>query len=130
MSKAEREALTVVEAQQQTALNSSQAERRAQEQLQDLQNTAQVAWQKALRAQELRVFLYWLLLILPLLAIAGWLFVKKRKGNLLAVCLGLHLLCAVCLLCRAGALPAQLRRLCALHRRHCRHGAAAVRGYF
>ena len=33
LRKAEREALTIVEAQQQTALNSSQAERRAQERL-------------------------------------------------------------------------------------------------
>ncbi|MBK6387025.1 MAG: serine endopeptidase [Rhodoferax sp.] len=81
LRKTEREALTRVEAQQQAALNASQTESRANAQLQDLQNTAQVAWHKAGRAQELRVFLYRLMLTLPLLAVAGWLFVKKRKGT-------------------------------------------------
>jgi hypothetical protein len=81
LRKAERDALTQVEAQQQAALNASQTESRAQAQLQELQSTAQEAWNKAQRAQELRVFLYRLMLTLPLLAIAGWLFVKKRKGT-------------------------------------------------
>ena len=81
LRKAERVTLALVEAQQQAGLNASQAERRAQAQLQDLQSTAQIAWDKALRAQELRVFLYRLMLTLPLLAMAGWLFVKKRKGT-------------------------------------------------
>ena len=81
LRKAERDALAGVEAQQQAALDASQAERRAQGQLQDLRSTAQIAWEKALRAQELRVFLYRLMLTLPLLAVAGWLFVKKRKGT-------------------------------------------------
>ena len=81
LRKTEREVLTRVEAQQQAALNASQTESHAKAQLQDLQNTAQVAWHKAGRAQELRVFLYRLMLTLPLLAVAGWLFVKKRKGT-------------------------------------------------
>ncbi len=81
LRKAERDALALVEAQQQVGLNASQSERRALAQLQDVQNTAQIAFDKALRAQELRVFLYRLMLTLPLLAIAGWLFVKKRKGT-------------------------------------------------
>ena len=81
LRKAERDALAGVEAQQQAELDASQAERRAQGQLQDLRSTAQIAWEKALRAQELRVFLYRLMLTLPLLAVAGWLFVKKRKGT-------------------------------------------------
>ena len=81
LRKAERDALAGVDAQQQAELDASQAERRAQWQLQDLRSTAQIAWDKALRAQELRVFLYRLMLTLPLLAVAGWLFVKKRKGT-------------------------------------------------
>ena len=79
LRKAERDALTQVEAQQQIALNASQAQNRAQSQLQELQTAAQETWRKAQRAQELRVFLYRLMLTLPLLAVAGWLFVKKRK---------------------------------------------------
>ena len=81
LRKAERDALSAVEAQQQAALDASQAERRAQAQLQELQKAAQDKLYAALRAQELRVFLYRLMLTLPLLAIAGWLFVKKRKGT-------------------------------------------------
>ncbi len=81
LRKTDREALTRVEAQQQAALNASQTESHAKAQLQDLQNTAQVAWNKAGRAKELRVFLYRLMLTFPLLAMAGWLFVKKRKGT-------------------------------------------------
>lgn len=81
LRKLERDALTKVEAQQQIALDANQTERRAQAQLSELQDDAQKAWQSAVRAQELRVFLYRLVLTLPLLAVAGWLFVKKRKGT-------------------------------------------------
>lgn len=81
LRKAEREALVAVEAQQQISLDARQAQNRAQTQLQDLQRDAQSAWNAAQRAQELRVFLYRLALTLPLLAIAGWLFVKKRQST-------------------------------------------------
>jgi len=81
LRKAEREALAAVEAQQQIALDARQAENRAQQQLRELEEAAREAWRKAQRAQELRVFLYRLALTLPLLALAGWLFVKKRKGS-------------------------------------------------
>ena len=81
LRRAEREALTAVEAQQQIALNARQAESRAQSQLQELQNSARDAWHKAQRAQELRVFVYRLALTLPLLVAAGWLFAKKRKST-------------------------------------------------
>lgn len=81
LRKAEREALTLVEAQRQASLNAEQTQSRASTQLQEAQNAAQAAWNQALRAQELRVFLYRLALTLPLLAVAGWLFVKKRKST-------------------------------------------------
>ncbi len=81
LRKAERDALTQVEAQQQIALNATQAESRAQVKLQELQTAAEDTWRQSQRAQELRVFLYRLMLTLPLLAVAGWLFVKKRKGT-------------------------------------------------
>ena len=76
LRKAERDALAQVEAQQQIALNATQTESRANTQLQELQDAAQEKWRSAQRAQELRVFLYRLMLTLPLLAVAGWLFVK------------------------------------------------------
>jgi len=81
LRKAEREALAAVEAQQQIALDARQAESHARQQLQALEDSAHEAWRKAQRAQELRVFLYRLALTLPLLVVAGWLFVKKRKTS-------------------------------------------------
>ena len=81
LRKLERDALAKVETQQQVTLDANQTERRAMDKLAELQRDAQDTWQRALRAQELRVFLYRLMLTLPLLAIAGWLFVKKRKGT-------------------------------------------------
>ncbi len=44
-----------------------------------LEDAAQSQLQSALRAQQLRVFLYRLAITLPLLAIAGWLFKAMRK---------------------------------------------------
>lgn len=81
LRKAERDALAAVETQQQAALDARQAQSRASEKLTELHQVADAAWYKAQRAQELRVFLYRLALTLPLLAIAGWLFVKKRRGT-------------------------------------------------
>jgi hypothetical protein len=48
---------------------------------QSLLNAAQEKLDAQLRKQELRVFLYRLLITLPLIAIAGWLFVKHRKSR-------------------------------------------------
>jgi hypothetical protein len=78
---AERQALAAVEKQQQVALDARQAEARAQARLRDLENAAEAAYNHAWRVQELRVFLYRLALTLPLLIVAGWLFVKKRQGT-------------------------------------------------
>lgn len=61
-------------------LDLSQAREQAVEQLQALEAVAAEALQAERRRVELRVFLYRLALTLPLLALAGWLFVKKRQS--------------------------------------------------
>ena len=76
----ERAARANVEKQQQAQLDAQQASERAQRDLQQLQDAAGEQYSRAMRAQELRVFGYRLALTLPLLLIAGWLFVKKRKS--------------------------------------------------
>lgn len=81
LRKAQRDAEAAVEAQQQASLDARQAAERAQAQLSEMENGAREALEKAQRAQELRVFGYRLALTLPLLAVAGWLFMKKRKGT-------------------------------------------------
>jgi len=81
LRQAERTALAGVEAQQKAALDAHQAEQRAQTELQALETQARSALISAQRAQELRVFGYRLALTLPLLAVAGWLFVKQRKST-------------------------------------------------
>jgi predicted RNA-binding Zn-ribbon protein involved in translation (DUF1610 family) len=77
----ERAAGTTVEAQQQVILNAQQASERARSFLSEQEQDAQKKLDSESRRLELRVFLYRLALTLPLLAIAGWLFVKKRKGT-------------------------------------------------
>jgi rRNA maturation endonuclease Nob1 len=81
LKAAERQALAVVEAQQQLHLDASQAQEKAQQQWNALERAAQAPFDAAMRAQELRVFGYRLLLTLPLLLAAGWLFKTKRKGT-------------------------------------------------
>lgn len=81
LRNAEREALAAVEAQQQKALDAEQSLQRATTRLDAIRTAAQEAWGRAQRAQELRVFLYRLALTLPLLAVAGWLFIKKRQST-------------------------------------------------
>jgi hypothetical protein len=77
----ERKALADVERQQQSLLDARQAEGRAQRDMRELERTASEKLVTELRSQELRVFLYRLTLTLPLLAIAGWLFAKKRQST-------------------------------------------------
>lgn len=77
----ERQALSVVEAQEQAYLDATQGKDRAQHEWDALAGAAQGAYQSALRAQELRVFGYRLLLTLPLLLAAIWLFRTYRKSQ-------------------------------------------------
>lgn len=78
---AERTTQRAVETQQQAALDARQAAAAAQQRLGQLEQDGYVLLEAERRKVELRVFLYRLALTLPLLAIAGWLFVKKRKGT-------------------------------------------------
>ena len=81
LKTAERQAQALQEAQRKIALDARQQARDQQEQLQTLQAAAFVKFQAEQRKSELRVFLYRLALTLPLLAVAAWLFVKKRKST-------------------------------------------------
>lgn len=81
LKSAERSALAAVEAQQQILLDAQQAEARAQAQLRELERAASEKLSVEQRSQELRVFLYRLALTLPLLAVAGWLFARKRQST-------------------------------------------------
>jgi hypothetical protein len=76
----QRAALTAVQAQQQALLDADQALEGTERRWEELQEPARVAYVDAARAKELRVFLYRLVLTLPLLVIAGWMFARKRKG--------------------------------------------------
>jgi predicted RNA-binding Zn-ribbon protein involved in translation (DUF1610 family) len=69
------------EAERQKLLGAQQAEQRAEAAMVLLREAAQTRMDAALQASELRVFLYRLAVTLPLLAIAGWLFVKARKSR-------------------------------------------------
>lgn len=80
LKAAERAALATVQTQQQALLDANQAGQQASARRLQLQIPAVAAMNKAARARELRVFLYRLALTLPLLLIAAWLFVRKRKG--------------------------------------------------
>ena len=77
----ERAALAVVQAQQQTLLDADQLLQGVQDRWARLETPAHNALIDASIAKELRIFMYRLALTLPLLAVAGWLFVHKRKGS-------------------------------------------------
>ncbi len=77
----ERQALAAVQAQQQVLLDQQQLAQRSQAQLRELQRLAGDQLSSELRSQSLRVFAYRLALTLPLLGIAGWVFVKKRQST-------------------------------------------------
>src|SRR5690606_24043876 len=80
LRQVEREAQTAVQQQQQAGLDARQRLERAQAELGQLERQAREAYERAGRAQELRVFGYRLALTLPLLLVAGWLFKRHRKG--------------------------------------------------
>ncbi len=81
LKQAERSTQKAVEEQQQAALDARQAAAAAQQRLGQMESGAYDQLHTERRKVELRVFLYRLALTLPLLAIAAWLFVKKRKGT-------------------------------------------------
>ena len=77
----EEELQRKVNAQQQITLDARQGEQRARIALSELERDAQIKLEAEYRRVELRVFAYRLALTLPLLVVAGWLFVKKRKST-------------------------------------------------
>ena len=77
----EDEAQQRVDAQRQRALDARQGGAGARAQLDVLERDAQLRLDAEYRRVELRVFGYRLALTLPLLLVAGWLFVKKRKST-------------------------------------------------
>jgi hypothetical protein len=81
LKAAERSAQIKIEEQEQTALDARQSMAPDRELLSKLEVAAQEKLNAEFRKVELRVFLYRLALTLPLLIVAGWLFVKKRKGT-------------------------------------------------
>jgi hypothetical protein len=81
LKKSERDAQALQEVQNKIALDARQQTPAQREQLQMLEAAANEKLAKELRKSELRVFVYRLLLTLPLLAIAAWLLVKKCKGT-------------------------------------------------
>jgi len=81
LKAAEDQARRAAEAQRQIQLDAEQAGNRARAALVPYDDAAEQLYDDALRASELRVFGYRLALTLPLLVIAGWLFVRQRKGK-------------------------------------------------
>lgn len=77
----EREAQTGVEQTDQLMLDASQALARQRQAEADALEAARPAFEQAQFKQELRVFGARLLLTLPLLGIAGWLWARKRKSD-------------------------------------------------
>jgi hypothetical protein len=114
LQQAQRQAQSVLEVQDKIALDARQLAAREREQLQGLESEGYKMLNTEQRKVELRVFLYRLLLTLPLLAIAAWLFVKKRKGTYWPFVWGFIIFAGF-------AFFAQLWWLCALHRGHRAH---------
>jgi len=74
-------AQTLVDKQRKIVLDAQQNQAQAQAKLNVLETQAQARFDAENDRSDLRVFLYRLALTLPLLALAGWLFVKQRKST-------------------------------------------------
>jgi hypothetical protein len=81
LKKLERDAERSIEDIQQKQTNISQRETQLVAQVNTLEDAARQLLDDAYEEQAMRVFLYRLLLTLPLLAMAAWLFAKKRKSQ-------------------------------------------------
>lgn len=81
LKAAQNDAQHLVDDQQQAALDARQAQTIAQVKLDDLQAAAAGRLQAATDRAELRIFLYRLALMIPLLGVAGWLFARRRNGK-------------------------------------------------
>lgn len=81
LKASEAEAQKKVDAQRQIALDAAQAMERDQARMTVLETAADKRLADAMRHVELRIFGYRLALTLPLLAIAGYLFVRHRKSR-------------------------------------------------
>ena len=81
LKQSENQARVLLEKQEQTSLAASQTVSQAESEWSQLRDTAYPQWQTAMRAVELRVFLYRLAITLPLLIAAGWLFAKQRQST-------------------------------------------------
>lgn len=81
IKQTENKAREELEKQEQSSLAASQAVSSAEVEMGQLRDAAYPEWQSAMRTSELRAFLFRLALTLPLLAVAGWLFAKKRQGT-------------------------------------------------
>lgn len=81
LKAAERKAQQALEAQEQARLDAQQTHARGIARWQGMQRDAAKKEEAARDAAEFRVFVYRLLLTLPLLVAAGWLFAHKRKSS-------------------------------------------------
>ena len=81
LKQTERRTQQTVQAQEQAALDARQNAAATRQRLSDLESSGYARMNAERRKVELRVFLYRLALTLPLLALAGWLFVKQRRST-------------------------------------------------
>ncbi|MDR2324551.1 MAG: serine endopeptidase [Acidovorax sp.] len=81
LKQSEDQARQLLEQQDLENLAASQAVSQAEAEWSALRDAAYPQWHAAMQAAELRVFLYRLAITLPLLVLAGWLFVKQRKST-------------------------------------------------